>query len=301
MARRNSIKWLRRPFHGVITVAMLLAVLLGVSPSRGAVLRAQAPAGASDCGYMLGFATLRDLVARSDSSNKVGDCLENEYHAPNGDGLQWTTKGLMIWRKSANWTGFTDAQNTWVNGPFGLQKRPNASRFSWEPAPATDIVTFLSGKPKELPQLIEVDEAVRYTLVLHQANDGATFNMYLGDLAGQKLYAVSLYPDRSVVIQGKQIPFAVLRRFFLDNRDLWVDPRVSVGTWFSSDSNMTYLDISATISDRELAIQLGKKYNQTSIFDLLKLEEIQTGGTGETIPNLPPANERLPEFVFSPS
>ena len=301
MVRCNSLKWLKQPLYGVIAAAVLLLVLLGTSPAGAPALHAQAPTGASDCGFVFGFATLRELIIRSDPSNRVGDCLENEYHAPNGDGLQWTTQGLMIWRKSSNWTGFTDGQNTWVNGPFGLQKRPSASRLSWEPAPATDIVTFLSGRSRELPQLIEVDEAVRYTLVLHQANEGATFNMYFGDLAGQRLYAVSLYPDRSVVIEGKQIPLAVLRRFFLDNRDLWVDPQVSVGTWFSTDGNMTYLDISATIPDRELAIQLGKKYNQTSIFDLFNLEEIQTGGTGEAVPNLPPADERLPKFAFLPS
>ena len=62
----------------------------------------------------------------------------NEHHnAQNGDGLQETTAwhgkgGLLVWRKSDNWTAFTDGSTTWVNGPYGVQRRPNAERFAWE-------------------------------------------------------------------------------------------------------------------------------------------------------------------------
>jgi hypothetical protein len=63
----------------------------------------------------------------------VGQCLENEQHNPaNGDGLQHTTGGLMVWRKADNFTAFTDGFRSWVNGPFGLQQRLNSQRFSWE-------------------------------------------------------------------------------------------------------------------------------------------------------------------------
>ncbi len=62
----------------------------------------------------------------------VGQPLENEHYGANGDSLQQTTKGLLVWRKADNWTAFTDGSTTWINGPFGLQSRPNTDRFDWE-------------------------------------------------------------------------------------------------------------------------------------------------------------------------
>jgi len=169
----------------------------------------------------------------------------------------------------------------------------------WLPRPseeAVDVVAFLSDPSGELPQPIEVDDAVEQILALHAENDGSTFNMYFGDLGGEELYAVSLYPDLGIVLEGKEIPPEVLRRFILDNAELLKDPRVSVGTWFDSESGMTYLDISATIPDRQQAIELAQRYNQIAIFDLSTFEEIGTGGTGEAIEDLPPPSERLPEL-----
>ena len=82
----------------------------------------------ASCGFELGFQTLHDLMP-----GIVGDCVENEWHnADNGDGLQRTTNGLLVWRKADNWTAFTDGATTWINGPFGVQSRPNDRRFDWE-------------------------------------------------------------------------------------------------------------------------------------------------------------------------
>jgi hypothetical protein len=94
-----------------------------------------APAGAASlhqapgCRFVLGFAALREVVG----STTVGDCLEDEHHNPeNGDALQRTTGGLLVWRKSDNFTAFTDGYRSWVAGPFGLQSRLNSERFAWE-------------------------------------------------------------------------------------------------------------------------------------------------------------------------
>ena len=46
--------------------------------------------------------------------------------------------GLLVWRKADNFTAFTDGGTTWVNGPNGLQSRPNGERFSWENDPVDD-------------------------------------------------------------------------------------------------------------------------------------------------------------------
>ena len=66
----------------------------------------------------------------------MGQCREDEHHNPtNGDGLQATTNGLLVWRKADNFTAFTDGYRTWVQGPFGLQERLNTARFAWEQSP----------------------------------------------------------------------------------------------------------------------------------------------------------------------
>ncbi|MCC7105004.1 MAG: hypothetical protein IT307_07660 [Chloroflexi bacterium] len=100
--------------------------LAGATAFAGRPAPAEAqPAG---CIFQLGFETLHDMIP-----DIVGDCIENEWHnAENGDGLQRTTHGLEVWRKSDNWTAFTDGYMTWVNGPFGLQARLNTERFPWE-------------------------------------------------------------------------------------------------------------------------------------------------------------------------
>ena len=94
---------------------------------------------AAECQFVLGFATLRDLIGH----DIVGECLENEHHGANGDALQQTTGGLLVWRKADNWTAFTDGYRTWINGPNGLVQRLNTERFAWEAdyAPGGGIAT----------------------------------------------------------------------------------------------------------------------------------------------------------------
>jgi hypothetical protein len=86
------------------------------------------PVNADGCDFVLGFRVLRDLIP-----TVVGACLENEHHNPdNGDGLQRTTGGLLVWRKCDNFSAFTDGFRTWINGPSGLVTRLNLERFAWE-------------------------------------------------------------------------------------------------------------------------------------------------------------------------
>ena len=100
-----------------------LAVLIFLSLSSATTISA-----ASTCQLVLGFRTLHDLVP-----DAVGDCLVDEHHNPdNGDGLQETTRGLLVWRKADNFTAFTDGYRSWVNGPNGLQVRLNTESFAWE-------------------------------------------------------------------------------------------------------------------------------------------------------------------------
>lgn len=106
----------------VIRFAALVVLVLALSPSSGV---------AADCQFVLGFKAIRDMIP-----GIVGECLENEhFNVANGDSLQRTSGGLLVWRKIDNWTAFTNGYETWVNGPNGLQKRLNTERFSWEKDP----------------------------------------------------------------------------------------------------------------------------------------------------------------------
>src|SRR3954470_15653757 len=112
----------RNPRLSVIA-AIVLLVALWPSPALGQ----------SSCRFVLGFETLRNLVG----AQKVGTCLEDEhFNLENGNAEQRTSGGLLVWRKVDNFTAFTDGGTSWVNGPNGLQSRPNGERFSWEKDPA---------------------------------------------------------------------------------------------------------------------------------------------------------------------
>lgn len=108
-ARR--VRWL-------VAILGVVAALPGAPP-----LAAQVPA----CQFVLGFAALAALLP-----DEVGECVDEQATQPNGDVIQHTTRGLLVWRKTDNWTAFTDGYQTWVNGPYGLQRRLNTERFPWE-------------------------------------------------------------------------------------------------------------------------------------------------------------------------
>ena len=108
----------------VFAIVMFLAYVLVPAPVH---------AVAADCQFVLGFATLKALIDTAEGPDTVGECLENQHSNPvNGDALQQTTGGLMVWRKLDNWTAFTDGYRTWINGPHGLEARLNTESFAWE-------------------------------------------------------------------------------------------------------------------------------------------------------------------------
>jgi hypothetical protein len=84
--------------------------------------------GRPGCAFRLGFGTIQRLLL-----DPVGACAEDEHPDPDtGNILQQTTRGLLVYRQADNWTAFTDGGTTWINGPCGLQARPNDALFPWE-------------------------------------------------------------------------------------------------------------------------------------------------------------------------
>ena len=141
----------------IVLVLVVLGSLLVPAGATAAPL-------AADCQFVLGFKTLHDLIPQV-----VGDCKTNEQYNPqNGDSLQETTRGLLVWRKVDNWTAFTDGYRTWINGPNGIQQRLNTERFSWEKDPVTTPTPAPASPPAPT-------YAWRAQLVSWASNCGTTF------------------------------------------------------------------------------------------------------------------------------
>jgi len=163
-----------------------------------------------------------------------------------------------------------------------------------QPPLAPDLASWLSNPASNrLPERLPLDRVTADVIALHSKHGGATYNFYFGDLTGQKLYAVSPFPDLGKVLPGKTIPPATLRAFISNRKAVCRDCRYNVGTWYDSKSAQTYLDISLALADKVQAAALGKRFNQIAIFDLYAMQEIPTGGTGKALPGWPPPNERV--------
>lgn len=160
-----------QPEGGRTATAPGPACILGTSAPGLTVQAAYtitAPLGGATatCQFVLGFAALRDLIP-----GQVRTCVDNEQHNPaNGDGLQLTTGGLLVWRKQDNWAAFTDGARTWVFGPYGLEQRWNSQQFAWE-GPG-------SGAGPDLVAPEAADQLLHYYASIDQRDFAAAFNLW---------------------------------------------------------------------------------------------------------------------------
>ncbi len=76
------------------------------------------------------FKALADLIP-----NVVGTPLEEEHWDIEGNIVQRSTNGMLVWRRSDRWTAFTNGGMTWILGPYGLASRSNSQLFPWEFVP----------------------------------------------------------------------------------------------------------------------------------------------------------------------
>ncbi len=163
---------------------------------------------------------------------------------------------------------------------------------------ARNLKTYLSNRRTRLPKPLSVEDAAQHIERLHLQRNGATYSLFFGDMFGQELFAVSLYPEPETALRlaGENVPARVFEVFIQANRTLLSDPRLCVGTWYLEEEDTTFLDIVAVLPDREAAIELGQQFNQIAVFDLFAGVEIETGGTGEWIATDIPPQKRLPKL-----
>ena len=159
-------------------------------------------------------------------------------------------------------------------------------------APARPDAQIALSQP--LPPTVDLDAIAAQTTAIHRANGGATVNLFQGDLAGQELYVVVVYPELSEAVPGLELDPARVRAFITAHLALLTEPRNNVGTWFNDEAGYSYLDVSTALPDRAQAVALGRQYNQTKVFDLARMTSIELDGTGTVPANLPPIDQRLP-------
>lgn len=142
-------------------------------------------------------------------------------------------------------------------------------------------------------ELISINDAVDQILELHKQTGGATFSLFHGDMQSKPYRSVSIFPDIYKSFDGNVITKKQLTAFVEKYEGLLRNEKIGIGTWYNETENATYLDFVALINDRDVAINLGKQYNQIGIFDLEKMEYIEIGGTGTNIEDIPSLYDRL--------
>src|SRR4051794_3995771 len=84
-------------------------------------------------------------------------------------------------------------------------------------AQGLDVVGVLTQPSAPLPALRDAPTIADQTVALHAANGGATVSLYFGDLIGQPLYVVNIYPEAGVIVPGATIRPALIQQFIADN------------------------------------------------------------------------------------
>lgn len=119
----------------------------------------------------------------------------------------------------------------------------------------------------------QIGDAVDISYVLHRKSGGSTVSVFDGNLAGRKLYAVSLFPHRTEELNGPPT-WQQLFFFALNNSDLLLRNDCALGTWYHRRRSVHVLDIVICISDLQEALELGKCFDQQFIYDLKQHREI---------------------------
>lgn len=142
----------------------------------------------------------------------------------------------------------------------------------------------------------QASETAKQVAELHAQYGGATVSLFQGNMAGKPYHSVSIFPDLSVRVDGRNVTPKQVQDFIKKHEGLARNPKVAVGSWYNPDEDITYLDFSVMVQDREVALSLAKLYNQIGVFDLGEMDYIQTDGTGIAPGHMPPLQDRLKDL-----
>ena len=129
----------------------------------------------------------------------------------------------------------------------------------------------MRGSGANLPDNQGAATAAQKIWGLYLQADGATFNLHMGDLSEKRLYAVSIYGDRTRDVDAPDFSVEMIEAFTRANMDLLVQPENSVGVWLAADEDRVYLDVSITVGDRQQALALAREHGELAICHLSDL------------------------------
>lgn len=127
----------------------------------------------------------------------------------------------------------------------------------------------------------------------HTENGGSTFGLDGTNYAGAPKAAVSLFNERTKMVDG-QLTEEALSQYIQENQDILSgnEDVLVVGSWFNEKTNQTELDVSVVL-DKDEAVRIGKEFNQQAVWDLEHFKEIDTEGDGKAIEGLGTESERI--------
>ncbi len=173
------------------------------------------------------------------------------------------------------------------------------------PIEAAGLADYLDDETVVLPALLKTAAAAEVIARAFLKVNGATFSLYFGSMVNHPYFAVSIYQDaearHSKWWNGRSLSAFKLKTFIASNQELLREPRNSIGVWYDSENDRTFLEVTATLPFRDKvdyteAVRQGRGYNQVGIYDLEEEAYIALGGTGELPGNTPSVSERLPKM-----
>jgi hypothetical protein len=121
--------------------------------------------------------------------------------------------------------------------------------------------------PIREPMISCIARVVDIAFDSHSRTHGSTTSLLYGNVAGQKLFSVSIYPERTVELWTPPT-WQQFFSFALANADLLLKPAHALGSFFDDWKLEHVIDVVVLTSDRDAALALGLA-RQVSIYDLL--------------------------------
>jgi hypothetical protein len=142
------------------------------------------------------------------------------------------------------------------------------------PVPAIrQEATSVKSRVRE-PMISKIGDTADIAYASHLGTNGSTVSVFDGDLIGKNLFAVSIFPSRTVELDAPPT-WRQLFVFMLENSDFVLNPDYALGTWFNEQQRgLHVLDVVICVSDRQVALELGRRFNQWSVFDLRRRRQI---------------------------
>lgn len=101
--------------------------------------------------------------------------------------------------------------------------------------------------------------------------------------APEKGYMVSL-PGRTQMLNAADLAGSrgqqIVAQYVAKNSDVLGRPGAHVGGWTDKETGITHLDVSHNVRSKAQAVKKGRTQNQIAIWDVKRMREIRTGGTG---------------------